>query len=85
MDIWSLKPNNIKVPQECVGNQISIYLISLIYFLIGMNPTIRYLNFLKRLTSIVLVMKSSIMSFVGHHYTFNYFLLIFSVIKKKKC
>ena len=40
---------------------ISLYLISFISFLIGMTPMIRYLNFLKRLPCVVLVMKSTIM------------------------
>ena len=44
---------------------------------------IRSLKNLKILPCVGLVMKYSSLSFVGHHYIFNSFLLIKSVIKNK--
>ena len=39
--------------------------------MIGMTAMIRYVNFFYGPPYIGLVMKSTIISFVGHHYTFN--------------
>ena len=60
------------------------YLISLISVFIGMMTTITSLNFSMRLSCAGLVMKSPIIPFVGQQSTFNYFLLVRSVIKKKR-
>ena len=62
---------------------ISLYLICLIYFLIGMTPMIMSLNFLKKPTCQGLVMKSLIILFWGRHSTLNTFLMIHSLMKKK--
>ena len=61
------------------------FLVSLswISFLIGMIFMIRSLNILNILPCVGLVMKYPIMSFVGHHYTFNSFLMILAVMKNK--
>ena len=61
---------------------ISLSLISLISFMIGVNNIIRSLNFFNILTCVGLVMKYPIMSFVGHHSIFNSFLLIRTLMKK---
>ena len=64
---------------------ILLSLIYWLYFLIGITPMIRYINFLKTLTCVCLVMKYPIMKFAGNHSTLNYFLMIRSVMKKNEC
>ena len=58
--------------------------LSLISLLIGMTSIISSQNFLNRLPCVGLIMKYHIVSFLGHHSTFNSFLLIRSVMKKKQ-
>ena len=62
---------------------ISLSFISLISFFIVMTPMVRYKNFLKIPPCVGLATKYPIMTFVGHHYKFNSFLLIRSVMKNK--
>ena len=65
------------------------FLLNLTFFdffnilFIGINTMIRSLNLLKRPPCVGLVMKSAIMSFLGHNSAFNSFLLIWSVMKNK--
>ena len=56
--LWSLYDSWFQAPNIIIlFFLISIYLISLLYFLIGTTPMIRYLNLLKRLPCVCLVMK----------------------------
>ena len=56
---------------------------SWISFLTGMTPMIRFLKLLKRISCVVLFMKSPIMLFMGNHSTFNSLFIIWSVTKNK--
>ena len=56
-------------------------LIEYTYLLFGMTPMIRSLNFLNRFPWSGLVIKSTIIPFVGHHYTVTSFLFIRSATK----
>ena len=57
-------------------------LIEYTYFLVGMNPMIISLNFLKRLPWSGLVLKYPVITFVGHHSTVTSFLFIRYVTNK---
>ena len=83
--LWSLYVSWFQGPNiHLLFVLIPLSLIYLISFLIGMTPVIRSINFLKRFTCVGLVMKYHLILVMGHNSTFNSFLLIGSVMKKKQ-
>ena len=90
LNLWVSNSQHTLVVTLCLlvlGTNIHIFFLILHYLvsvLIGMTPMISSPNFINIIPCIGLVMKYPIISFVGHHSTFNSFLLIRSVMKNNK-